>query len=114
MGRSSYDNPFGYGSLYNSSNELIYRGVMINDKKECFGIDFFSGLNQIEYIGCYYNNERHGFGKLYDRKGELMYEGDWMFGSNDYDKNQNVILKNIDNDRIVHRFIHELVIDEGC
>lgn len=25
--------PFGYGSLYNNSNELVYRGVMIGDNK---------------------------------------------------------------------------------
>ena len=104
--------PFGYGSLFNSSNELIYQGVMIKDKKECFGIEFYPDLSQIEYIGCYWNNERHGFGMLYNRKGELVYEGDWLCGSNDYEKN--VILKSIDNDRIVHSLIHELVIDEGC
>ena len=104
--------PFGYGSLFNSSNELIYQGVMIKDKKECFGIEFYPDLSQIEYIGCYWNNERHGFGMLYNRKGELMYEGDWLCGSSDYDKN--VILKSINNDRIVHSLIHELVIAEGC
>ena len=49
---------------------------------------------------------------LYDRKGELMYEGDFISGSYYYDKN--VILKDIANDRIVHSLIHELVIDEGC
>ena len=106
--------PFGPVCLMNESNELIYRGVMIRDKKECFGIEFYPDLGLIEYIGCYYNNERHGFGMLYNRKGELIYEGDWLFGSNDYDKNENVILKDARNDRIVHSLIHELVIDEGC
>ena len=108
------DSPCGYGSLYNDDNKLIYRGVMIGDKKECFGIDFYPGLEKIEYIGCYCNNERHGFGILYDGKGELIYEGDWFCGSNDYDKIENVILKDVGNDRIVHSLIHELVIDKGC
>ena len=106
--------PFGSVCLMNESNELKYRGIMIGDVKECFGIDFYSDLGLIEYIGCYCNNERHGFGMLYNRKGELLYEGDWFCGSNDYDKNENVILKDIGNDRIVHSLIHELVIDEGC
>lgn len=35
------NSPFGYVCLMNESNELIYRGVMINDKKECFGTDFY-------------------------------------------------------------------------
>ena len=111
-GSCLYHSPLGYGSLYNTSNELMYRGVMIDDKKECFGIEFYADLGQIEYIGCYCNNQRHGFGMLYDRKGELIYEGDWLCGSNDYEKN--MILKDVGNDRIVHSLIHELVIDEGC
>ena len=106
--------PFGYGSLYNNSNELIYRGIMIGNSKECFGIDFYPGFDLIEYIGCYNNNKRHGFGMLYDRKGELIYEGDWLCGSKDYEKNENVILKDLDHSRIVNSLIHELVIGEGC
>ena len=122
--------PFGYGSLYNSSNELLYQGVMIRDKKECFGIDFYPALNEIEYIGCYYNNDRHGFGMLYDRKGELLYEGDFISGSSDFETS--VILECIDNndstgsgdnnggwvivndieDRSIHSLIHELMIEE--
>ena len=104
--------PFGPVCLMNGSNELIYRGVMIGNKRECFGIDFYPDLCQIEYIGCYWNNQRHGFGILYDRKGELVYEGDWLFGSNDYAKS--VIIKENDNERMIHSLIHELVIDEGC
>ena len=106
--------PFGYGSMYNSSNELIYRGVMIGDKKECFGIDYYPGLNKTKYCGCYWNNERHGFGMLYDRKGELLYEGDWLYDLNDNTMNQKVVLKDLANDRIVHSLIRELVIGEGC
>ena len=106
------NSPFGFICIMNESNEVIYQGVMIGDKKECYGIDFYPGLDKIQYIGCYWNNERHGFGMLYDRKGELMYEGDFISGSYYYDKN--VILKDIANDRIVHSLIHELVIDEGC
>ena len=110
--------PFGYGSLYNNENELIYRGVMIGDKKECFGIDFYPGFDIIEYIGCYWNNERHGFGVLYDRKGELVYEGDYWFGSS-YNQKRNTELhetmrvNNID-DPCVHSLIRELIVDEGC
>ena len=87
---------------------------MIGNSKECFGIDFYPGFDLIEYIGCYNNNKRHGFGMLYDRKGELIYEGDWLCGSKDYEKNENVILKDLDHSRIVNSLIHELVIGEGC
>ena len=117
-GDCSNNSPLGYGSLYNNDNELIYRGVMIGDKKECFGIDFYPGFDIIEYIGCYWNNERHGFGVLYDRKGELVYEGDYWFGSS-YNQKRNTELhetmrvNNID-DPCVHSLIRELIVDEGC
>ena len=111
-GSSRNNSPFGYIRLINNLNEVVYQGVMINNKKECFGIDFYPGVSIVEYCGCYWNNERHGFGMLYDRKGNLMYEGDFIRGRIDYETN--VMLKNIDNDRIVHSLIHELVIEEGC
>lgn len=41
-GTSLNNLPFGYGSLYNDDNELVYRGVMIKNKKECFGTVFFN------------------------------------------------------------------------
>ena len=107
--------PFGYGSLYNNDNELIHRGVMIGDNKECFGIDFYSGIGKIEYIGCYWNNERHGFGMLYDRKGGLLYEGDWLFDSIYYDLNETVRLnRNGVEESCIHSLIRGLVIFEGC
>ena len=31
----------------------------------------------IEYIGNFYENERHGYGILYDKKGKVIYDGDW-------------------------------------
>ena len=102
--------PFGCISLINESNELIYRGVMIGDRKECFGVEFYPGLDKIEYIGCYWNNQRHGYGMLYDRKGDLIYEGDFIRGLNDYEENAVVSNRNDS----FHNLIHDLVIDEGC
>ena len=106
------ESPFGYGSLYNNSNELVYRGVMIGDNKECFGIVFYPDLGKVEYIGCYCNNKRHGFGTVYDRKGELVYEGDWLYDSNGFETT--VVLKNTGDEGMIHSLIHEIVIDEGC
>ena len=104
------NSPSGYVCLMNVSNELKYEGVMIDDKKECFGIEFYPDLSQIKYIGCYWNNERHGFGMLYDRKGELMYEGDWLFDSSVFERKVTLQVA----DYGFHNLIQELVIDEGC
>ena len=106
------NSPFGYGSLYNNENELIYRGVMIRDNKECFGIEFYPSLGIVEYIGCYWNNERHGFGMLYDRKGELLHQNIFMFDSSDYETH--TVLKDFTNECSLHSLICELMIDEEC
>lgn len=104
---------FGYVSLFNCTNELLYQGVIINDKKECFGIDYYPDLGIVEYCGCYWNNQRHGFGMLYDHRGNLEYEGDFMFDSNVYETS--IELDTMDsNDRTVHSLIHELVIGKEC
>lgn len=110
-GTSLHCVPFGYGSLYNSYNELVYRGVMIGDRKECFGIDFFPGLDVPQYCGCYWNNRRHGYGMLYDRKGDLVYEGGFLSGLTDYETS--VVLKNWSRDsQLIHCFTRELVFDK--
>ena len=42
------NSPFGFICIMNESNEVIYQGVMIGDKKECYGIDFYPGLDKIQ------------------------------------------------------------------
>ncbi|MDY3995316.1 MAG: hypothetical protein SOY58_06235, partial [Candidatus Onthovivens sp.] len=45
--------------------------------KVCFGCVFYGDIEIIEYIGNFYQNERYGYGKLYDKKGNVIYDGDW-------------------------------------
>ena len=35
----------------------------------------------IEYVGDYYKNTRNGNGKLYDKKNECIYDGEWSNNS---------------------------------
>lgn len=90
------DNPLGYGSLFNESNQLVYRGVMYGPMKMCFGVEFYPDLGKVEYCGCFYGITRHGFGRLYDRQGELIYEGEWIRGKNNYETS--IVLKDIGNE----------------
>ena len=69
-------------------------------------------LGNVEYCGCYWNDQRHGFGMLFDRKGELVYQGGFVFGRNVYETI--VTVKSIESDKIVNCFTHEFVIGEGC
>lgn len=68
-GYSLSNSLFGYGTLINEDNDVIYQGILVNKKKECFGTEFYPNLGIVEYCGCFWNNKRHGYGMLYDRKG---------------------------------------------
>lgn len=111
-GSSLDDVPFGFGSLYNSSNQLLYRGVYIIDRKECFGADFYPDLGVVEYSGCYWDGQRHGMGMLYDRIGKLLYKGDYLCDSSDYEKC--LTLNTYLDDYSIHSLIEELIIAEYC
>ena len=76
-GTSLQGNPFGYGCIYNNENRLIYNGFIYEGMKVCFGCVFYGDIEIIEYIGNFYENERHGYGILYDKKGNVIYDGDW-------------------------------------
>ena len=77
-GNSLNNSPFGYGCIYNSENQLIYKGFVFKGMKVCFGNEFFGDAGIIEYEGEYYKNMRFGYGKLYDKKSNLLYEGEWL------------------------------------
>ena len=70
--------PFGYGKLYNENNEILYIGFIYNKSKECYGVNYYSDCSSIEYVGSFHDNIKHGNGKLYDKKGALVYDGDWV------------------------------------
>ena len=85
-GDSLNNSPFGYGCIYNSENQLVYKGFIYEGMKVCFGSEFYEDAGIIEYEGEYYKNMRYGYGRLYDKKNELIYEGDW------YNNNQPIEL----------------------
>lgn len=110
---SCFDNtPFGYGRIYNNTNRLIYEGVMIGYKKECFGVELYPDLGIVEYDGCYWNNKRHGFCQLFDRKGGVLYEGDMFLGNYDTKKTAIVNDSNYDSE-CINTIIEELIIDSN-
>ena len=76
-GDTLFGNPFGFGCIYNSENQLIYKGFVIGEMKVCFGSDYFGDVEVVNYEGDYYKNMRYGYGKLYNKKKELIYEGEW-------------------------------------
>ena len=77
-GDSLQHKPFGYGCIYNSENQIIYKGFIFEEKKVCYGSEFFGDVGIVEYEGCYYKNMRFGKGKLFNKKNELIYDGEWF------------------------------------
>ena len=76
-GDSLNGSPFGYGRIYNSENQLIFKGFVFEGMKVCFGEEYYGDIGIVEYEGNYYKNDRFGYGRLYDKKNELVYEGEW-------------------------------------
>ena len=80
-GDSLNHNPYGYGCLYNSENQLIYSGFIFEGLKVCCGVELYGDVGIVEYEGEFYNGMRYGNGKLYDKKNELIYEGEWYMNN---------------------------------
>ena len=62
---------------------MIYSGFVYEGKYFCYGEEFYCDTNTIKYRGNYINGLRHGYGCCYDKEGNLVYEGYWLFGRNE-------------------------------
>ena len=71
------DEPYGYGILFDEEGNKEYAGFMRDGIKCCYGVEYTSNANQINYIGCYRQGERFGKGTSYDRNGRIVYQGMW-------------------------------------
>ena len=69
--------PFGFGSIYDYENQLIYCDFMFEGLKVCYGVELYGDVGLVKYKGGFYNGMRYGDGKLYNKKDELIYGGEW-------------------------------------
>ena len=111
-GDSLNGSPFGYGRIYNSENQLIFKGFTFEGMKVCFGEEYYGDIGIVEYEGNYYKGMKNGYGKLYDKKNELVYEGEWL---NDTPLKEECL--KIDGklcDKSINFGINELIISDNC
>lgn len=80
-GSSLNGNPFGYGCIYNTENQLSYKGFIYDGKKVCYGTCFYEDTGDIQYEGSFYQDFYHGLGTLYNKKRELIYDGEWYYNN---------------------------------
>ncbi|MCI7125157.1 MAG: hypothetical protein MR935_02985 [Agathobaculum sp.] len=69
----------GQGSLYNSSDALVYEGMFSNSKYNGTGTLYYPG-GGVRYTGNFVDNLYDGMGKDYRANGTLEYEGAYSRG----------------------------------
>lgn len=79
-GDFSLNRSCGQGKKFSDSNSLIYKGMEVNNWYEGSGVSFvdepFSSIPT--YDGEWCHGKKHGFGKTFDLKGDVIREGMWL------------------------------------
>ena len=85
---------------------------MYEGKKVCYGEDMYGDIGIVEYEGEYYNGMRFGYGRLYNKKNELIYKGEWK-NNNPLNERRLEIHGKLKEEQI-HFGLEEIVIGENC
>ena len=106
--------PFGWGVYYDQNNCKLYEGFRIQDTPVCYGLFFHELMttDTVYYRGLICEGKRWGMGELYDRNSKLVYEGDWINDTNDYQKV--TIPSSSQNLSDLHSLMEDLVIGDYC
>ena len=105
--------PCGWGELYDSDNNLVYRGFVYNKQKVCYGTSFYPTTSaQIpSYSGGFFNNLPQGEGVLIDRNGESIYKGEFLQGRPLTD-GEVIIPRSTSEWSLLHSCVRELVVGD--
>ena len=103
------DQPYGWGVVYDSENRKTYEGFRIGEVSVCYGRSYYPDVGMIEYEGVVYGGKRWGNGVWYSRKGEVIYDGEWM---NDYHLEKRIMIN--EGSQFLHNHIEELVVKDKC
>ena len=84
-GQMCLDYSSGQGEEYTEDNELLYKGMEVNYLFEGMGTEYYpdleAGGNRVkQYVGEWKCGLKHGFGTLYNRRGEKVWYGRWCNG----------------------------------
>ena len=100
--------PYGWGVLYNSEGEKVYKGFRIGGVNVCYGTRYYSDIGVIEYKGEICERMRWGRGIQYDRNGKTVFNGEWM---NDEQLSKRVVLNK--ENQLLHNHIEELIVSNN-
>ena len=101
--------PYGWGVLYDSENRMAYEGFRIGDVNVCYGTQYYSDIQKVEYEGGWLEGMRWGRGIQYDRNGKTVFDGKWI---NDEQLSKRVVLN--EENQFLHNHIEELIVSNSC
>ena len=102
--------PYGWGVLYDSENRRMYEGFRIGSVNVCYGTQYYSDIQKVEYEGEWCGGKRWGRGVQYDRNGRAIREGEWYCGTHDGNVKVQITTEN----QSFHSLVTELVVSKGC
>lgn len=103
------DCPFGWGVLYDSDNRKVFEGFRIGDVNVCYGIQYSSVIEKVEYEGEICEGKRWGRGVQYDRNGDVVIDGEWIA---DAELKTSITIS--EESTFLHSLIEELTVSDDC
>ena len=100
--------PYGWGVLYDSENRMAYEGFRIGDVNVCYGTRYYSDIQKVEYKGVMCEGKRWGRGVQYDRKGNKVFDGEWVI---DEQLSKRVVLS--EENQLLYSRIEELIVSNN-
>ena len=101
--------PYGWGVLYDKEGEMVYEGFRIGKVNVCYGTQYYSDIQKVEYEGEWFEGKCWGRGIQYDRNGKIVYDGEWMNDDNQIEKR--VVLN--EEIQFLHSHIEELIVENN-
>ena len=99
--------PCGWGVLYNSEGEKKYEGFVIGEAYVCYGTRYYSDIQKVEYEGQWCGGKRWGRGVQYDRRCNMVFEGEWL---NDEHEMEKKVVVSDDRPTVLHNRVEELYV----
>ena len=103
------DQPCGWGVLYDKDGEKVYEGFRVGDVSVCYGIQYYSDIQKVEYEGMIFEGKRWGRGVQYGRDGSTMFDGEWM---NNTRLEKSVVISA--EHPFFHNRVEELIVGDEC
>ena len=104
--------PYGWGVLYDAEGCKVYEGFRIGDVSVCYGTQYYSDLEKIEYRGEIFEGKRWGRGLQYDRNGRIVVDGKWL--NNNPPEKRIVVTRDSEDNLLLHTLLEEFIVCDSC